>query len=450
MNNNTHRDMILHENMWKVMVRLSWPAVIAMVLYGLNTIFDAVFIGRFVGETALAGISMAYPLSQISLGLGSLAGVGAGSALSIAIGSSDHYTQKRIIGNMNYLTVLFAAALTIIALILCKPLVAMMGATGESLVQGTDYFRVTLYGSVLWISGLAGNMVVRAEGKMGFAAVMMGIGLLVNIAANYLLIVILDYGVKGAAWGTNLGMFIYTFLFFLYAKSRHISFEAKAFSIHRDPHIIKAILSNGIPSFIMTFMTLIQGIVVLNALGRYGSTTDIAFYGIVYRIFIFMLTPIFGLMRALQPAVGINFGARKYERVISNVKIFTVAGLVLMLPLWLVMLVNPQAILHIMLPSAEFIHTDLWNFRIFIMLLPVLPVMFMAMTFFPAIDEGNKASVIGIIRQIVFYIPVMLTLPRFFGVRWVYIGSFLIDLIMIAWAIVIILIQFKKLRILKR
>lgn len=67
---------ILNGNLWNIMVQLSWPAIIAMVLYGLNAVIAAVFVGRFVGEEALAGVSVAYPLTQISLGLGSLIGVG--------------------------------------------------------------------------------------------------------------------------------------------------------------------------------------------------------------------------------------------------------------------------------------------------------------------------------------------------------------------------------------
>ena len=74
------KDMILTDNLWKVMWRLSWPAVLAMVLYGLNSVFDAIFVGQFVGENALAGVSLAYPLSQMTLGIGTLIGVGAGSA----------------------------------------------------------------------------------------------------------------------------------------------------------------------------------------------------------------------------------------------------------------------------------------------------------------------------------------------------------------------------------
>ena len=214
----------------------------------------------------------------------------------------------------------------------------------------------------------------------------------------------------------------------------------------RDKTILKVIISNGIPSLIMTVMTLIQGIVVLNALSRYGTTADLAFYGIVYRIYMFMLTPIIGLMRALQPVVGINFGAGKYNRVISSFKIFGVAATILMLPLWAVMIINPQLFLNLMLPSREFLSMDLANFRIFIAILPFLPIIFMAMTFFPAINNGKPASVMGIARQLIFYVPVMLILPRFFGVRWVYLGSLCIDFVIVVWVFFMVAREFRNLR----
>ncbi len=438
--------MILNDNMWSVMFKLSWPAVIAMVLYGLNTVFDAIFVGRFVGETALAGVSLAYPLTQLAVGLGTLAGVGAGAGLSIALGSEDRGLQRKLVGNTNYLNIVLGAGFTAFGLILAGPLVKMMGGSGGELVFGIDYFRVCVFGSLFWIAGLAGNMIVRAEGKMGSAAVMMAIGLTVNIIANYILIVILGLGVKGAAWGTNLGMLVYTVVFYIYASGKRVSFDANPFSFRRDRDVIKIIMSNGIPSFIMTIMALIQGIVVLNALSRFGSTAEVAFYGIIYRIFLFMLTPIFGLMRALQPAIGINFGAEKYERVISSFKIFGVAAAILMAPFWIFMMINPTLVLHMMLPAREFLRAEIVNFRIFMVLLPTLPIIFMAMTFFPAINNAKPASVMGIARQLVFYVPVMLTLPRFFGVGWVYRGAFLIDALMIIWTLFMVVKEFGKLR----
>ena len=446
MNRNLQKEMILKDNLWKVMWTLSWPAVIAMVLHGLNTVFDAIFVGRFIGETALAGVSIAYPLTQFSVGIGSMIGVGAGSLLSIVIGSNDTATQKKLIANTNYLLSISGILMTAIGLLLMNPLLRLMGASGDELIFGADYFRVTLYGSVFWIAGLGYNMVVRAEGKMKSAAFLMGTGLVVNIIANYLLIVVFQFGVEGAAWGTNLGMLVYTIAFFVYCRKKKATFETNELKISRDKNITKQILSLGFPSLIMTTMSLVQGMIVMYALNSYGTASDVAFYGVVYRIFIFLLTPVFGLMRALQPAMGINFGAKQYDRVISSFKVFAVAAFILIFPFWLIMMLAPDMVLSIMLPVREFLSSDLMNFRIFVGLLPVLPIMFMAMTMWPAINNSKPAGIIGIARQLIFYVPAMLLLPKYFGVGWVYKGAFFIDLIIIVIVCLLVKREFSKLR----
>lgn len=446
MEQTSQKQQILHDNMWKVSIRLAWPAVIAMVLYGMNTVFDAFFVGRYVGETALAGVSLAYPLTQMTLGIGSLIGVGAGSALSIAIGKNDEATQRKLLGNANYLTLITSLFFTLGALIFARQLVAFMGGEGEALEYGVAYFKVTLYGALFWSAGLAGNMIIRAEGRMKRAAVMMGSGLVVNILINYILIVLFKMGVEGAAIGTNIGMIVYTLTSFIYFARQKASFKSNPFSIRRDPEIIKSILSMGMSSLIMNVMTLIQAVLVLNALNAYGTNSDVAFYGVAYRIFTFMLTPVFGLMRALQPAVGINYGAGKYRRVIQSFYVFAVVATLLLLPFWLIMMIAPANVLHLMLPESTFLASDLMNFRLFMSLLPILPVIFMAMTFFPAINKGNVASLIGIARQVVFYIPLMLILPRFFGVFAVYVGAFGIDLIICIWTWILVFKEFKILK----
>lgn len=446
MDKEIQKNMILKDNMWAVSIKLAWPAVVAMVLYGLNTVFDAFFVGRYVGESALAGVSLAYPLTQITLGLGSLVGVGAGSVLSIAIGENNRDTQGEILGNANYLNIVFSFIFMIFGLLFSTQLVKIMGGTGEALAYGASYFRITVFGTFFWISGLAGNMIVRAEGKMKTAAVMMAAGLIVNIVANYVLIVMMGMGVEGAAIGTNIGMAVYTFASLFYFSGKRATFDANPFSLKRDKQIIKAIISMGVPSMIMSVMSLVQALVVLNAITRYGTTADIAFYGVAFRIFTLMLTPLFGLMRALQPAVGINYGAKQYLRVIESFKVFAVVAMGLMLPIWGLIMIAPEIPLNLMLPDKVFLSTDLLNFRVFMALLPILPVIFMAMTFFPAINKGQVASIIGMARQLVFYVPVMIILPRFLGIQWVYYGAFLIDLIIVLWTFLLVKKEFGILR----
>jgi putative MATE family efflux protein len=437
---------ILTENLWRVMASLSWPAVVAMVLYGMNSVLDAFFVGRFVGETALAGVSVAYPLSQISVGFGSLIGTGAGAVLSIALGARDKKTQDRLLGNVNLLSLVVTVIYLITGLLFSTQMMQVMGGKGEALVLGDRYFRITILGSFFWIYGLAGNMIVRAEGRMKMAAVMMGTGLLVDVAAKYILVVLLQLGVEGAAWSTNIGMLSYTLVAWFYFGKGRASFHSKLLSVRWDKQIGTSILRLGMSAFIMSIMSLVQSIFVFNALAKYGTTADIAFFGVVYRIFTFLLTPIFGLMRALQPTIGINYGAKQYDRVIRSYKLFAVAALVLTLPFWFLSMAAPGPVLGMMLKDQIFSSEQILNFRVYMAILPVLSFIFMAMTLFPSIDKGKPAALIGIARQLVFYVPVMLLIPKWLGVPGIYYGSFAIDAVIVAWTMLMVRKEFRLLR----
>ena len=441
------QNMILNENIWSTTWKLSWPAVIAMVLFGLNVIFDAIFVGRYVGETALAGISLAYPITQIPLGIGSLIGVGAGSLLSVLIGEKDKETQRRLMGNVNYLVIISGVLMTIIGLAVMTPLLKIMGGSGRELVFGQDYLIIVLIGSVLWIGGIGYNMIIRAEGKMGTAAWMMGSGLVVNIITNYILIVILDMGVKGAAWGTNIGMLVYVVLFFVYCGRGKATFETNEKRVCREKDLVKQILGLGFPSLLMSIMYVIQGIVIMKALTNYGTTQDVAFYGAAFRLYNLFLTPIYGLMRALQPMVGINFGAKQYERVIKSFKVFAVVAFLIMLPLWLLSMLFPDSVLGLMITGRTFSADEICNFRTLVLVAPLLPIVLMAMTFWPAIKKPKPAGILGIARQVILYIPAMIILPKFFGIEWVYKGSFIIDFIL---SIVVLLLMKREFTILRR
>ncbi|SHF04924.1 putative efflux protein, MATE family [Tissierella praeacuta DSM 18095] len=441
------KNMILQDNMWKTCIKLSLPAVIAMVLYGLNTVFDAIFVGRYVGETAFAGVSIIYPLTQIPLGLGSLVGVGAGSYLSILIGEDNKDIQKRLIGNSNTLMIILTVLTMVLGFLFMNPLLKIMGASGEELIYGKNYYMITLIGSIFWIGGLAYNMIVRAEGKMKSAAIMMGIGMVVNIIANYILMAIFNFGVKGAAWGTNIAMLVYVLLYFNYCRKGKSSFETNESKFYFEKDIIKEIISLGVPSFIMTIMTVIQGVIILRALNNYGTTSDVAFYGMVFRILNLLMTPIYGLMRALQPAVGINYGARQVDRVIGFYKVFVFVAFILVLPVWSISMAAPNSILNLMLPDLTFSIQNLNYFRAIIAIVPLLCIVLTAMTFYPAIKKPKPAMLFGIGRQLFLYIPLMIILPKIFGVASIYYGSLAIDL---GLALVIVVLLKKEFRILRR
>lgn len=421
------KQIILHEKLPKVMWQLSWPAVVAMVLYGMNNFLDGIFVGHLINNTALAAVGVAYPLAQFAQGFGTLIGTGMGSAISIWIGANDRDKLSKSFGTVNFLTILFSLLITVPCYLFANELVYMMGGRGEILSMGVEYFQATILGSFFWIYGLAMNMIVRAEGRMRTAAWMIAVGLVVDVALKPVFIHTFGWGVSGAAWATNVSMIVYTLLGIWYYARGKSSFRTKFWSLKRDAAIMKEALSLGMPGFIMMVMIVIQNLVVFNALAKYGNDMDITFFTAVNRFYILLNTPLWGLMRALQPVTGMNYGAGQYERSIKSYRLFSFTGLAILLPFWLFVMLNPAAVMSVMIPNAVFSTTQLMDFRIYMSVLLVLPFMFMAMVWFPAIDNARPATLISILRQVVFYIPIMLIIPRIYGVSSIYMASALID-----------------------
>ena len=445
MNNKKQKEFILTENLTKIMWRLSLPAIAAMVLFGLNSFMDTVYIGQLMNEQALSGVALAYPLTGILLGLGSWAGTGAGNSLSILLGKDDKEQQSKIVANTALFSFFSAAIVTIPTYLFAEELIALLGGRGEILGYGTKYLQTTLLFSPFWVYGLALNFIVRSEGKMKQAATMMSYGLAVNLVLTPIFIHYFRMGVEGAAWATNVGMAIYSVVGYLYFARGKATFVANHNSLKYDKEVFKDISRLGLPGFILTIMGLVQAIVVFNAIVNTGSDRDLAFYAAVNRIMFFLMTPLFGLMRAMQPVVGINYGAGNIDRVKQSFILFCKAGFFLILPFWILLMIFPESSVALVLPDIQFLGTDTLNARIYLLVLPFLPVVFMALTLFPAVNKDKQASIIGLARQVVFYVPAMWFLPKLFGVEWVYYGSTIIDIVITLWTVLAVVILFKNL-----
>lgn len=206
---------------------MSWPAVIAMVLYGLNNFLDGIFVGHLINNTALAAVGVTYPLAQFAQGFGTLIGTGMGAAISIWIGGDQQEKLHRSFGTVHFLAIIFSLIITLPCYAFADKLVYMMGGRGDLLALGVDYFRATILGSFFWIYGLSLNMIIRAEGRMKTAAWMIAIGLLVDVLLKPVFIEHFGWGVSGAAWATNISMIIYTFLGVWYYAGGKASFKTK-------------------------------------------------------------------------------------------------------------------------------------------------------------------------------------------------------------------------------
>lgn len=182
----------------RLLLKFSLPAITAMLVHSLYNVADSIFVGRGVGELALAGVTVSFPIMIILMALTMLISMGATTLISIRLGEKKGEEAEEIIGNAIILFLLVGVSLSVLGLIFIKPLLVMFGASPNVLPYATDYMKILIPGSVLVTIGVGMNNFIRAEGNPKTAMYTMLIGSITNIILDYVFIFIFHWGIKGA------------------------------------------------------------------------------------------------------------------------------------------------------------------------------------------------------------------------------------------------------------
>lgn len=437
---------ILTENVWKLLWRLSMPAIIGMSINGINAFVDGLYVGQFLGQEALAAVSLAFPLMMVTNGISAMIGVGSSSLLSIAIGAGDLDTQRKIFGTMTALSLITSIILSILGIIFAPQLIGFLGGTGEILTLGVIYYRIMMIGAFFRIFAVAANTLIRAEGKIKEAMVFSIIAAILNIILNPIFIYYLDGGIAGAAWATVVAMIIFTLMGIWYFWAGKANYPVSLRTYSLAPELLKPILSVGVSAMMLQLMFFLQQVIVFRLLAQYGDDWDIAFMGSSYRVLLLILFPSFGFAQALQPVVGINFGAGQYDRVRSSFTSFGLGATGVMTLIWVFIMWEPAVCLSWMMPEATFTSKDLWDFRMMMLTLPTFPIFFMTTTMFQAIGNARIAGFLIVARELLLFVPIVFILPLFYGVSGIYYTGVPVNCIVLIIMFISLNRQFRKLR----
>lgn len=302
------RQELLTKSPVKLMFELSIPAIIGMVVIGLYTFMDGVYAGQMVGENAMAAISVAYPITFINSGISTLIGVGLASVLSRAIGKRDKETIDKIMPNLTGLVLGISVLITILGVAFAREVLMLTGAKGEILELATNYLRIIFCGSIFVNFTQSSNMIMRGEGLMKKAMMIMGFGAILNIILVPIMIKLLsDRGVEGAAIATIISQTIQAFvtLYYFLKKSKNVKLNGIKINIE----LSKEVFSIGISAMLMQVLTMVQQMLLFRMAFKYGGDTNGIIMSASLRLQAFTFIPLWGMSQGLQPIVGTNFGA---------------------------------------------------------------------------------------------------------------------------------------------
>ena len=417
---NELREEIRTADLWKLMFKLTPVAILSMSINSINTFVDALFIGQYIGEIALAAVSLAFPLAFITNSVAAMIGVGGSSLLSRAIGANDLEIQAKTFGTITVLSIVCSAFLTIVSWYFAEWMIASLGGTGEVLRLGTLYYRTLILGAIFQIFSVGVNLLIRAEGKIKEAMTFAIISTVLNMILTPIFLGYLDWGIAGAAWASILSAVVFSIMNIWYYWADQTSYRVDRSYFRLELKLVRPILAVGVSAMMLQLMFVLQQIVVFKSLAVHGTDRDIAFMGACYRILILLLVPGFGFSTALQPVAGINFGANDYGRVKKAFWVFTSGSAILLFILWSSAMLFPQVVLGWMLPDYNFTDLDLLNFRLMMAPCMLFPFFFMGFILFQSIGNYKTAGMLMVSREVLFFIPIVLLLPIWYGVTGIY------------------------------
>ncbi|MFD6529069.1 MATE family efflux transporter [Streptomyces sp. NPDC060184] len=278
----------------------------AVGVYGVYALTNAWFVGRGVGDTAMAAVNLAAPLLLLLGAVSTTVGAGGASLVSRALGAGDQRAAARAAGNSFVLFWACATATTVLGLAFLDPLLTLLGATGELGATARPY-AVVLLGGALVSTGF--SSLVRAEGRMGFSTLLWLLPVAVQITLDPLLVLGCGMGVRGAALGTVGGQAVSAAmsLWFFFVQ-RHRPYRIGPRDLLPHGPTLRALLGVGLPSFLAGTGVTLLAVLVNATLAATGSVTALAAYAVCARLQTFVLMPHTGIGQGLQPIVGYNAG----------------------------------------------------------------------------------------------------------------------------------------------
>lgn len=398
----------------QILIKLSLPAILGMIVIGLYPLMDGIFAGQILSERAMTAVGIATPFTYINTGIATLIGVGSASLLSRAIGEGNQRTIDKVMGNLCFWILLLSVIVTVLGILFCRQLLAVFGAKGELLNLSARYLRIIFLGSVFVNFAQAANMVMRGEGLMKRAMLIMAMGAGINISLDPILMILLkEHGVEGAAIATVTAQFVQAIVTLWYFKKK--SEVVKIGLIRRENEIAGEMFSVGVSAMLMQVLTIIQQSFLYGQAFRYGGETSATIMAATLRIQAFSFIPLWGMSQGLQPAIGANFGAKQYDRVKKIFNVFTISSIVLAACFWIPAETFAKPVLKLFGLSDETLLLAVPSFRTMYSIFIVYGVMIMTMTFFQAIGDGKTAGILVMLRQIILFIPSVILLPLIVG-----------------------------------
>lgn len=421
-----------------LLARYAIPAVISMLAASIYNIVDRAFLGHFVGSLAIAGLAVTFPIMNLSASFGAMIGAGGSTLLSIKLGQKDYKTAECVLGNIVSLNIIIGAIFAILSIIFINPILHFFGASENTIPYAREYMLIILYGNIITHLNLGLVSVQRVVGhpnKAMFATLM---GVVINIALDWVFITILNWGIIGAAWATILSQTISTIYSItqLSNKNEMIHFRKGIYTMKK--RIVKNIFAIGISPFCMQLCACLVVILINRGLRDHGGDLAIGAFGIINGITFTFVMIVMGINQGMQPIAGYNYGAQQYDRVTKVLKYSILYGTLTMTLSWTLCFWFPNLPIGIFTKDRQLTALAVEGIRLIVLLNPLVGIQIVTGNFFQSIGMAKKSIFLSVSRQLLFLTPLLLILPHYYGTKGVWASVTISDGISVITALIML------------
>lgn len=446
---NHNNNLLDTDKIGRLLMKLTVPMFFGMAVQAVYTIVDTIFIGNFVQnpEMAMAGLSISFPFQMLTMGVGQMVGLGGASLISRMLGRGDKHGAERTLGN----GITFGVALSLLLMVVFIPFMdfwlRLVGASDAVLPFARDYLTIMMAGAGFNVMSNALIGFVRAEGNARVAMTAMIVASGLNIILDWLFIVALQMGVRGAALATMISMAISTGYVLIYYISGSAYLKARTANLLPDFNILKQIFVIGIASFVQTTAGSLSAMIIMRMAVAYGGDIAIAAFFIIQRVMWFSMMPSMVIGQGMQPILGYNYGAKRYHLVNKTIIIASIVSIGVGILGFIVVYFFPQPVFRIFTGDEVLITKAAYIAKMVFIVLPVFGFFNVGSMVFPSVGIALQTFIVAIARPVLFMIPLLLALPRYFGEKGVWYafpGSDILTFLLVISLLIPLIRQFKK------
>ncbi len=402
------------------------PLTLAQAVQLLYNIVDRIYIGHLkdVGDLALTGLGITFPVIVLIAGFTSLYSSGGATLFSIARGRGDEEEAERIVGNVFALLTGTALALTVLCYAFRRPVLFLFGASEQSFFYADAYLRIYLLGTLFSMLSTGLNLYINAQGFPRVGMMTTLIGAVINIVLDPVFIFVFDMGVRGAALATVISQCISALWVLRFLTGDRAILRLRRDRIGIEKRRTAQIISLGLPGFVVQGTNSLVQIVCNNQLQHYGGDLYVGIFTVIGSVREMISLPVMGLSQGAQPVMGFNYGAQEYGRVKECIRFLAFLGTIYTLVAWGIVMLIPRQLMGIFSDDLQTIQTGARMMNIYFFGFVFMAFQFSGQSAFQALGKAKRAIFFSLLRKAFIVVPLTVLLPMLgLGVEGVFLAE---------------------------